>query len=98
MSFSKTNFQNKHISSLISEQNEIRFGFNSGGYEKFAYFITQDGGLLGIDTVLAEMEKTDFNNEYDPQFFIIGSAINYESHLVCDHSGEEIPAAYEDDF
>lgn len=74
---------------------KISYGYNSGGYENFVYVITADGGVLAIDTVIAEIDKVDFTDESDPQWCVIGYEVNYEDDsLVDDHTSEKIPAAY----
>ncbi|MEB3023336.1 MULTISPECIES: hypothetical protein [Mycolicibacter] len=73
----------------------IRYGFNSGGDESFLYVITTDGGTLAIGTVIAEINKVDFTDAFDPQWHVRGYAVNYEDRdLVDDHTGRPIPAAY----
>lgn len=74
---------------------KISYGFNSGGYENFVYFVTADGGTLAIDTVIAEIDKVDFTDPSDKQWHIVGYEVNYENpDLLDDHTGKSIPAAY----
>ena len=76
---------------------KIAYGYNSGGYENFVYFVTADGGTLAIDTVIAEINSADFTDPNDKQWFIIGYDVNYEDlDLWDDHTGKRITAAYED--
>ncbi|MCV7247740.1 hypothetical protein H7J07_05805 [Mycobacterium koreense] len=73
----------------------ISYGYNSGGYENFIYFITAGGGALAIDTVIAEIGQVDFTDASDPQWHIVAYEVNYEdADLVDDHTGDRIPAAY----
>ncbi|KXO93006.1 Uncharacterised protein (plasmid) [Tsukamurella tyrosinosolvens] len=98
MSIRSTNLAHSKIAELLEECGgavEIIYGFNSGGYESNVYFITADGGALGIDTVIAEIDQVDFTDEADRQWFIVGYQVNYEDHdLIDDHTGAKIPAAY----
>lgn len=74
---------------------KITYGYNSGGYENFIYFITADGGTLAVSTVIAEIDKVDFTDPSDKQWHIVGYEVNYEdTSLIDDHTGEAIPAAY----
>ena len=74
---------------------KIRYGYNSGGYENFVYFVTADGGTLHVDTVIAEIAKVDFTDPSDPQWHLVGYEVNYENEsLIDDHTGEKIAAAY----
>lgn len=77
---------------------KIRYSYNSGGDQNHLYFVTADGGVLGIDTVIAEIGEVDFTDPYDRQWHLIGYDVNYENHdLVDDHTGAKIAAAYEAD-
>lgn len=93
------NILNTELAKYLKFENgkaRINFGYNSGGYESYLYFITKDGGVLGIGTVLEEIESVDFNDEDDSQWFIVGSAVNYEDYDLYDsHTNKLIPAAYE---
>lgn len=93
------NILNTEIAKYLKVENgkcSISHGYNSGGYESYLYFITKDGGVLGIDTVLEEIDSVDFNDEDDSQWFIVGSAVNYENYELYDsHTDKLIPAAYE---
>ncbi|MFA5709323.1 hypothetical protein [Mycolicibacterium sp.] len=73
----------------------IRYGYNSGCYENHVYFITKDGGALHIDTVIAEIDRVDFTDDYDQQWRLTAYDVNYEDNdLTDDHTGEKIPAAH----
>lgn len=73
----------------------IRYGYNSGGYENFVFFVTGDGEALHIDTVIAEIGQVDFTDQYDKQWHLIGYDVNYEDFDLTDaHTGEKIKAAY----
>ncbi len=73
----------------------VEYGYNSGGYENYVYFVTADGGVLAIDTVIDEINKTVFSDKSDPQWFIVGYGVNYEdAYLRDDHTGELIECAY----
>lgn len=73
----------------------IDYGFNSGGYENSVYFVTADGEVLGIDTVISEISSVDFTDAADPQWFIVGYGVNYEDGALVDsHTGNLIPAVY----
>lgn len=94
------NFKNTKIAEMLRVDDEgnvkINYGFNSGGYESNVFFITEDGGVLGIQTVIDEINKVDFNDPDDSQWFIVGYDVNYENHDLYDsHTGNLIEAAYE---
>lgn len=73
----------------------IRYGYNSGGYENNAYFVTKDGAVLHIDTVIAQIAEVDFTDPFDPQWFLVGYDVNYDdTDLIDAHTGRAIPAAY----
>lgn len=92
------NLNNPTIQGLIDIDGSIKYGFNSGGYESNAYFITADGGTLAINTVISEIDKVDFCDDCDPQWHIVHHGVNYEEpDLLDSHTGEPIPAAYSDD-
>ncbi len=99
LSNTQSNFENEIISQAIRLEDgtpSIIWGANSGGYEKYQYFITADGGCLAIDTVINEFHKVNFNDPYDPQWHIVAVEVNYEDHdLYDDHTGEKIEPAYE---
>ena len=83
------------LADYIDIDGSIKYGANSGGYESFVYFITSDGGTLAIQTVIDELDSTDFTDPHDPQWHIIGAGVNYEDHdLIDDHTNKPIPAAY----
>ncbi|YP_010843335.1 hypothetical protein ACQ27_gp451 [Klebsiella phage K64-1] len=101
----QTNFENQFLAEVFKIDNgvvSINYGFNSGGYEKFIYFVTADGGCLAIDTVLNEFSKVDFNDDNDPQWYIVGYDVNYEDEdLYDDHTNQKIESAWgdiEDDY
>lgn len=76
---------------------KIAYGYNSGGVENNVYFVTADGGVLGIDTVIAEIGKVDFTDKNYTQWYIIGFDVNYDDEsLVDDHTGKRIPTVYAD--
>lgn len=99
MKLVEKNILNAELAKYLKVENgqaSINHGYNSGGYESYLYFITKDGGVLGIETVLEEINSVDFNDEDDSQWFIVGSAVNYEDHDLYDsHTDKLIPAAYE---
>lgn len=73
----------------------INYGYNSGGYEKYQYFITADGGVLSIGTVINEFHNVNFNDPDDKQWYIVGVDINYENtSLIDDHTGDYIETAF----
>lgn len=102
MSLISKNLKNVFLCDLLTQKEDgsigINYGANSGGYESNVYFITKDGGALSIQTVIAELPFVDFSDEDDYQWFITGYEVNYENHdLYDDHTGELIPAAYEEE-
>lgn len=93
------NLENEFIANAISiDVNgtvSIKHGYNSGGYESYQYFITKDGGVLAIQTVIDEIDNVDFNDEFDPQWYIVGVAVNYEDNNLYDScTNKLIPPAY----
>lgn len=73
----------------------INYAANSGGYEKFQYFICADGGTLSIGTVINEFNKVNFNDPDDKQWYIVGCEVNFENNdLYDDHTGLPIEPAY----
>lgn len=93
------NLKNQFIANAISINTNgtvgISYGYNSGGYESNQYFITKDGGVLAIQTVIDEIDNVDFNDEFDPQWYIVGVAVNYEDQDLWDsHNGCLIEPAY----
>jgi len=71
----------------------LKYGFNSGGYEKHQYFLTADGGILSIEAVQENWKLC--NDPDDPQWYVIHPEVNYEhDDLVCDHTGEKIEPVY----
>lgn len=97
----QANFENEFIAGALKLENgfaNINYGFNSGGYETYQYFVTADGGCLSINTVIVNIQKVNFNDPDDSQWYIVGVDVNYEDHeLRDDHTGELIEAAYEKD-
>jgi len=96
------NLKNPKLAELLRVDEDgnvkINFGYNSGGYESNVFFLTQDGGVLGIQTVIDEISKVDFNDPDDSQWFIVGYDVNYEDHELYDsHTGNLIEAAYEEE-
>ncbi len=87
------------INKVFDKDLTLNYGFNSGGYENYQFFITADGGILSLETVQDELKSDPalFDDEDDPQWYIVASNVNYEdNNLYCDHSNKLIPAAYED--
>lgn len=65
-----------------------------GGYP--LYYIVKDCDVLCPKCVNENIEL--LSDEYDPQWYLIGVDINYEdTDLYCDHCGEQIEPAYEQD-
>lgn len=94
----QANFENEIISQALRLDNgvaNINYGFNSGGYERYQYFVTDDGGVLGINTVMANIQSINFNDPDERQFYIVGVDVNYEDdQLQDDHTGEYLESAY----
>lgn len=94
----QANFENEFIAQALTLENgfaNINYGFNSGGYEKYQYFVTADGGVLGINTVIVNIQKVNFNDPDDRQWYIVGVDVNYEDDtLTDDHTGEYLESAY----
>lgn len=62
-----------------------------GGYPLF--YTVKDGGVLSPKAANENLERT--LDPDDSQFFIVGQEVNYEdTSLFCDHTGDQIPAAY----
>ncbi|AFV81335.1 hypothetical protein F862_gp103 [Vibrio phage vB_VpaS_MAR10] len=92
------NFTCDYIRGFFHPDMSINYGFNSGGYENHAFFITKDGGALSIKAVQENIDSVDFTDESDPQWFIIGGDVNHENDdLYCDHTSEKIEPMYGDD-
>lgn len=96
------NLENEFIANAISiDVNgtvSINHGYNSGGYASHQYFITKDGGTLAIQTVIDEIDNVDFNDEFDPQWYIVGVEVNYEdNHLYDSHTDKLIESVYDTD-
>ncbi|EON7636957.1 hypothetical protein ABV23_RS00500 [Escherichia coli] len=98
ISIAQSNFENEIIAQALRLNDgraEINYGFNSGGCENYQYFVTADGGVLGINTVIVNIQKINFNDPDDSQFFITGVDVNYEDdYLTDDHTGEALESAY----
>lgn len=94
----QANFENEIIAQALRLDDgvaRINYGFNSGCYEAYQYFITDDGGVLGINTVIANIQSINFNDPDDRQFYIVGVDVNYEDDtLTDDHTGEYLESAY----
>lgn len=94
----QANFENEFISQAIRLEDGvayINYGFNSGGYERYQYFVTADGGVLGINTVMLNIQSINFNDPDDSQWYIVGIDVNYEDDtLTDDHTGEYLESAY----
>lgn len=94
------NLENEFIANAISIDINgtvsINHGYNSGGYASHQYFITKDGGTLAIQTVIDEIDNVDFNDEFDPQWYIVGVEVNYENNDLYDsHTGKLIVSVYD---
>lgn len=94
-----SNFENKSISDTLQNNHDgsvtIKYGYNSGGYEAYMYYLTADGGVLAVQTVIDEIDQVNFNDKDDPQWYIVGVEVNYENDsLVDDHTGKLIESAY----
>ena len=97
------NLENEFIANAVSIDINgtvsIKYGYNSGGYESYQYFITKDGGTLAIQTVIDEIDNVDFNDEFDPQWYIVGVEVNYHCDDLYDsHTNKLIEPAYGDDY
>ena len=96
----QANFENEIIAQALRLDDgvaHINYGFNSGGYEAYQYFVTEDGGVLGINTVMANIQSINFNDPDDRQFYIVGVDVNYEDDMLTDdHTGEYLESAYGD--
>jgi len=94
----QANFENEIIAQALRLDDgvaRINYGFNSGGYEQYQYFITADGGILGINTVMVNIQSINFNDPDDSQWYIVGVDVNYEDDtLTDDHTGERLESAY----
>lgn len=70
---------------------------NTGGYGSCFGFVTKDGGTLALSTVQEGLKEDRdlFSDEDDPQWFVVGSFINWEDQdLVDSHTGKSIPCCY----
>lgn len=91
--------KNTVINRVFNNDLTLKYAANGGGYESYQYFIASDGGILSLETVQAELkiEPVLFDDEDDPQWFIVACRVNYESNdLYCDHTSKVILPAYED--
>ncbi|AXQ69588.1 DNA ligase [Caulobacter phage CcrSC] len=89
---------NRDIHGMSEVKAALRCGAftDIGGYP--LYFVTQDGRALSFDSARKMLYQIadDFQHGASTGWRITGALINYEDHdLVCDHSGEKIPAAYD---
>jgi hypothetical protein len=67
-----------------------------GAYPLF--FICEDGDVLSYDAVRDNLRlvMSAIRNDDDPQWRVIAVDVNWEDPtLVCGHTGERIPAAYD---
>ncbi|MGI6797704.1 hypothetical protein [Gordonia sihwensis] len=98
MALIDTNLASDQLKNLLDRDGDtakINYGFNTGGAENYVYFVTKDGGALAIDTVIAEINNVDFTDSDDPQWYLVGHAINEEDeNLTDDHTGRPIPSMY----
>lgn len=62
-----------------------------GGYPCFA--LTDDGGAICHRCCAKEAETIAESSRGDG-WHVVALDINWESSLVCDHCGQEIPSAY----
>lgn len=98
MALIDTNLNSEQLNGLLVRDGDtatINYGYNTGGAENYVYFVTKDGEALAIDTVIAEINNVDFTDDCDPQWFLIGHAVNEENtDLVDAHTGRPIPSMY----
>ncbi|QUL77401.1 hypothetical protein [Escherichia phage UPEC06] len=101
LSIVQANFENDFIAQVINIDKgipNINFGFNSGGYERYQYFVTDDGSVLGINTVMANIQNINFNDPDERSFYIVGVQVNYnDDSLIDDYTGETLESAYSDE-
>lgn len=90
----KSNLRNSIISELISVDEtgkaSINFGFNSGGYEKYVFFVTASGNTISIDTVLKRLHSETFNDPDDEDLYIVAYNVNYENASLYDSLTDEL--------
>lgn len=90
---------NETITDII-DPTDLSLHDNTGGYGSCTVFVTKDGGVLSLATVQEELkaDRELFSDEYDPQWFIVASFVNWEDHNITDsHTGKLCPAVYEND-
>lgn len=101
ISIAQSNFENEIIATALRMDDglaRINYGFNSGGNEAYQYFTTADGGVLGINTVIVNIQNINFNDPDDSQYYITGVDVNYEDDsLTDDHTGETLESAYSEE-
>lgn len=83
----------KEVQELIKDTTkEIPFCTGIGGYPLF--YVTKDSGSLCPECV--KENRSDLSDIWDPQWYVIGYDINYESNdLYCSHCSKQIEPAYE---
>lgn len=96
------NCHHREIKSAADLKATLRAGGYAwpGGYP--LYFVTSDGAALSFESVRANLRDClgaiDFPDRFEAEWRVVACDINWEdSELRCDHSGERIPAAYDDD-
>lgn len=72
---------------------------NPSQYSFSEYFICADGGILSRQAAKEEFKLIAHAMTYpeyrDSQWCVVGRGINYEdSEMFCDHTNQQIPAAY----
>jgi len=87
----------RNIESVSDFKATLRAGAYAwpGGYPMF--FVTKDGASLSFESAMENFRQIadSIKTGTSDGWLVIGCDINYEdSTLVCDHSGESIPAAY----
>lgn len=91
--------KNETITDVI-DPTDLSLYDNTGGYSSALCFVTQDGGVLALDTVRDELkqDRALFDDEHDPQWFIVASFVNWEDHdLIDSHTGKPCPTVYSKD-
>lgn len=88
-----------YINNVKELKNAIRQGPYAwpGGYP--VYYITSDGTAISYDAVKAEYRLIlqSVKDKSSDGWRVVAAEINYEdAELYCDHTGNRIPAAYED--
>lgn len=99
LSMRESNLASEHLRDILKVREDgtvgINYGYNDGGYSNYVYFVTDDGGCLAIDTVIAEIDNVNFAGPDNDGWHIMGYDVNYESVLYDDHTGNLIPSAYD---